>query len=76
MGKSLKVQCTRQDLPVRYVELLAQNPLLARIEGECRTVNWSDEEIRTIQLLAACASNASLTQRVKELESRLVIINK
>jgi len=76
MSKALQIQCTRQDLPVRYAEILAQNPLLGRIEGECKTVNWSDEEIRTIQLLAACASNASLSRRVKELESRLVVINK
>lgn len=57
-----------------YAEILAQNPLLGRIEGSLRTLGWSAEEIRTYQLLAACKSNASLTQRLKELELSLVKI--
>lgn len=70
--KTIQIQATRQDLPVLYAEVLSQNPLLARMEGQCLTVNWTDQEIRTLQLLAACASNASLTARVKELEALLL----
>lgn len=66
------VQVTREELPGKYLELLVKNPLLARIEGQCLTVNWTNSEIRTLQLLAACASNASLTARVKELEAMLL----
>jgi len=63
-----KVTASREELPRLYAEALAQNPLLGRIEGSCRTIGWTDEEIRTLQLLAACKSNASLTQRLRELE--------
>lgn len=66
-----QVQVTRQELPTVYLEVLAQNDLLARIEGNLKTHNWSDLEIRTCQLLTACRSNASLLQRLKELESSL-----
>ena len=72
MGKSVvQVQASREDIPKLYLEVLAQNPLLGRIDGECRNIGWTDEEIRTLQLLAACRSNASLTQRLRELEQSL-----
>jgi hypothetical protein len=66
-----QIQCTREELPVLYAQVLNQNPLLARIEGSCRTIGWTDAEIRTMQLLAACRSNGSLTQRLQELEQSL-----
>lgn len=69
--KTVQVKSTREELPIKYAEVLAQNPLLGRIEGSCRAVLWSEVEIRTLQLLAACASNASLIQRLTELEERL-----
>lgn len=68
MTKVIQVQASREELPNLYMEVLDQNPLLARIEGECRTVHWTNEEIRTLQLLAACRSNASLQLRLAELE--------
>ena len=71
MPKTIQITASREDLPRLYREVLDQNPLLARIEAECRTVNWADEEIRTIQLLAACRSNASLTERLQQLEHAL-----
>lgn len=64
----MQLTVTRQDLRIRYAEILAQNPLLARTEGECRSIGWTDEEVRTLQLLLACKSNASLTELVKLLE--------
>lgn len=66
-----KVDLRREDLRVDYARLLIQNPLLGRMEGEMKIINWSDEEIRTAQLLIACASNASLKKRVEELEAML-----
>lgn len=63
-----KLSVTREDLPLRYAEILFQNPLLERVEKETRLISWTDTEIRTLQLLLACASNASLKQRVIELE--------
>lgn len=67
----VQVTASREDLPRLYAEVLDQNPLLGRIEGSLRVAGWSDEEIRTFQLLAACRSNGSLTQRLKELEGSL-----
>jgi hypothetical protein len=66
--KQKVVSLTREQLGVAYAEVLAQNPLLARTEGQCRSIGWTDEEIRTMQLLLACKSNASLMDRVRELE--------
>jgi hypothetical protein len=66
--------CNREDLPRLYREVAEQNALLGRIENELRLISWTDEEIRTIQLLAACKSNASLTGRLKEVESRIAVI--
>lgn len=71
-----QVSFTREQLAVVYAELLAQNPLLARMEGQCRSLGWSDAEIRTAQLAIACKSNASLTARVKELEAMLLGANR
>lgn len=65
----------REDLPGLYREVLEQNPLLVRIEGALLTAGWSDVEIRTFQLLAACRSNASLTQRLKEVENQIAVIH-
>jgi len=64
-----RVSVTREELGLRYQEILFQNDLLARVEKETRLIGWTDEEIRTFQLLLACASNASLKNRVIELES-------
>jgi hypothetical protein len=69
--KVKQVQATRENLPLQYAELLNDNPLLARIEGQCRAIGWTDSEIRTMQLLAACKSNSSLQQRLMELEAAI-----
>lgn len=66
-----QVSFTREQLAIVYAELLAQNPLLARMEGQCRSLGWSEAEIRTAQLAIACTSNAGLTARVRELESSI-----
>ena len=66
---------SRDALPAAYASVLTQNPLLARAEGEMRSHQWTELEIRTIQLLTACRSNASLTQRLKELEESLAKYN-
>ncbi len=62
------VSVEREQLPLLYADLIMQNPLLGRIEGACKPILWTDEEIRTLQLLTACKSNASLQQRLRELE--------
>lgn len=67
-----QISASRDDLPGLYEEILRQNPLLARLEGTLRSIGWSDTEIRTYQLLAACASNASLKAA---LEGKQVINN-
>jgi hypothetical protein len=66
-----QVQVTREELPIGYAELLNRNPLLGRMEGECKLIHWTDLEIRTAQLIVAVASNASLQQRLLELEQSL-----
>jgi hypothetical protein len=66
-----QITASREELPGLYREVLAQNPLLARIEGSLRALHWSEEEIRLFQLLTACRSNTSLTQRLTELERSL-----
>lgn len=68
-------KCSREELPGLYVQVIAQNPLLSRIANELRLIGWTEEEIRTIQLLAACKSNASLTERLKEVENRIAVIH-
>lgn len=65
------VTCARHELAGRYAACVAANPLLARVEGACRSDGWSAEEIRTMQLLVAVASNASLQARLTELELAL-----
>jgi hypothetical protein len=69
-----QLSVSREDLSTRYAEILFQNPLLKRVEVETRLIGWTDEEIRTFQLLLACASNASLKQRLGEVESRIAQI--
>lgn len=66
-----QVSVSREELPLAYAQLLNENPLLGRIEGATKNVGWTDQEIRTMQLLVACKSNASLMQRLRELESSL-----
>ena len=68
--------CSREDIPRLYVEAVAMNPLLGRVEQELKSANWTDEEIRTLQLLAACKSNASLTKRLQEVENRIAVIHR
>ena len=70
-----QITASREELPRLYAEVLSQNPLLGRIEGALRTINWTDEEIRTYQLLTACKSNASLTARLREVERRIITID-
>lgn len=67
----LQISTKREELTSRYAEILSQNPLLQRVESQLKIINWTDEEIRTLQLLLACASNASLQQRLMELERSL-----
>lgn len=67
---------TRDSLAHHYADALNQNPLLARIEGQLRSLGWSDSEIRTVQMLTACRSNASLTQRLRELERRIAVVQR
>lgn len=74
-----QISASREDLPGLYMEILQQNPLLARVEGTMKSIGWSDLEIRTYQLLAACASNASLMaaldqKRIGEQNGRAQII--
>ncbi len=66
-----QVSSSREELPIHYADLLKQNPLLGRIEGSCSIIGWTDLEIRTMQLLVACQSNASLMQRLRSLENQL-----
>lgn len=67
--KVIHAECSRDNLPFIYVDIINKNPCLGRIEGACRTVNWTDLEIRTAQLQAAVNSNASLMARLKEYEA-------
>lgn len=67
-GKTIQVQATREELGIKYAECVANNPLLARIEGQCRSLGWTDAEIRTMQLLTAVASNADMLRRLREYE--------
>ena len=69
-----QISCSREEVRLIYGQLLAQNPLLERIERECKTIGWTDREIRTMQLWAACKSNASLTERLSELERSIARI--
>jgi hypothetical protein len=69
--KTVQVSASREDLKGLYREVLDQNPLLGRIEGSLKAMGWTDEEVRTYQLLTACRSNASLMERCKEVESLL-----
>ena len=66
-----QIKVSREELSARYLELLDQNPLLSRTELELKAINWTNEEIRTMQLLLACASNASLKQYSEHLEKEL-----
>lgn len=66
-----KISARQDELPIKYAEMVIKNPLLARIEDKGKGAGWSDEEIRTLQLLVACNSNASLMQRLMELERSL-----
>lgn len=73
-GQQPKVKLFSSDpstLNAQYMEVLTQNPLLARAEGEAKSMGWTDLQIRTFQLLAACRSNASLMERAKQLEESL-----
>jgi hypothetical protein len=78
LGKEPKVtqaQFTRESLPHQYRQMLLEpsNGLLARMEGQMKSMipPWTDEEIRTAQLLVALVSNASLYSRLLELEASL-----
>lgn len=64
----VEVSASREDLPGLYLKVLQQNPLLARLEGTLRGLGWSETEIRTYQLLTACASNASLKAALEQKE--------
>lgn len=60
----------KEELPGMYRELALKNPLLARIEGTCRSLGWSDAEIRTAQLVAVVSSNASLQAALNALRAQ------
>lgn len=64
----IQLTFTKEELPMRYLEIKLQNPMLERMEKDLKLSGFTDEEIRTMQLLIACASNASLQQRIKEME--------
>lgn len=69
-----QVQVTREQLKGAYLDLLVQNPLLARIETQAKVISWTTEEIRTLQLLVACRSNASLTERICEMKKQSFVV--
>lgn len=66
-----QVELTREGLAAQYREVLSHpdNGLLGRMEGALRDNKWTEEEIRTAQLLTSMRSNASLLARVRELET-------
>lgn len=66
---------TREELGLLYRDLVFQNPLLERVEKQLRIIGWTEEEIRTAQLLLACRSNASLTEYAKSIENRIAVIH-
>ncbi len=61
------------ELRGEYLELILKNPVLAKIEAEALTLRWTEEQIRTAQLIAAVRSNASLQQRLQEIEAGLAV---
>jgi hypothetical protein len=69
--KIKQVEGNEESLPQQYRECLLRNPLLGRIEGAQKAVGWKELSIRTFQLLVAVKSNASLQQRITELEQEL-----
>ena len=60
-----------EELPLLYLDIKSKNNLLERIEMQAKSCSWTDLEIRTLQLVIAVYSNASLQQRLMELEQRL-----
>jgi len=66
-----QVSASRESLPTLYREICEANPLLSRIENQCLLIGWTEEEIRTMQLLTAVRSNESLQRRLQELEEAL-----
>lgn len=71
-----EVKFTKEELPLLYQQLLKQNPLLARTEGAAKVQQFTDLEIRTIQLLLACKSNASLTQALDDARKSIAVIHR
>lgn len=64
----------RDDLPGQYQQLVLQNPdVIGGIERAMKNCQWTDEEIRTAQLLVACSSNASLKRQLEEMETRIAM---
>lgn len=68
---ALQLSVDRDQLTPVYIDLCVKNPLLARLEGQVKSYGWTDLEIRTLQLIAACNSNASLHQRIQDLEAEI-----
>jgi len=68
------VSAEREQLPLLYADLIVQNPLIGRIEDACKQILWTDEEIRTLQLVTACESNASQLKRLREIDLDLAIL--
>lgn len=62
---------SREELKGLYREVIEQNPLLGRIEASLKGLRWTDEEIRTYQLLIACQSNASLKAELEKFNAML-----
>jgi hypothetical protein len=71
MPRVIQVKANKDELEPQYKQSLEANPLLARIEVQCKAVGWTDFEIRTFQLLTAVQSNASMSQRIQELEATI-----
>lgn len=62
------------DLPGMYQEVLRENPLLRRIETQLKLLAWTEEQIRTFQLLVACQSNATLVKECEDLRARELML--
>jgi hypothetical protein len=59
------VRLVREAMPLEYQNLLKNNPLLAGIEGELKTVGaWSDLEIRTAQLVLSVVTIVELQKQI------------
>jgi hypothetical protein len=70
LPRVVQVELTREGLAAQFRAVLDDpaNNLLVRVERELKAIGWTDEEIRTAQLLIALRSNASLKAHAEQLE--------